>query len=170
MKIRKLKLTDAPLMYEWMQDEDITENFQVNFTKKTLSDCEKFIMDSQIDQTNVYMAITDDQDVYMGTVSLKNIDKENHSAEFAIVLRGAALGKGFSGYAMKKIMELGFGTMHLEKIYWSVLKKNKRAIRFYDKQGYHRAANNDLPFIQTEAETGLWWYICTNRTQEWSFV
>ena len=39
------------------------------------------------------MAITDDNDEYMGTVSLKNINYTDSFAEFAITVRRTAMGK-----------------------------------------------------------------------------
>ena len=44
---------------------------------------------------NIHMAITDDNDEYMGTVSLKNINYIDSFAEFAITVRRTAMGKKF---------------------------------------------------------------------------
>ena len=60
------------------------------------------------------MAIVNDKDEYMGTVSLKRITDSN--AEFAIVVRKCAMGKGYSKYGMKKIMKYGFDKIGLEFI------------------------------------------------------
>lgn len=138
MKLRKLEIKDAPLMLEWMHNDNVVENLGADFKSKRIEDCEKFIENSISSTTNLHMAVVDDNDVYMGTVSLKSIDRETGTAEFAIAVRQQAMGKGFSSYAMKEIIKIGFEKLNLNAIYWCVLKENKRAVRFYDKNGYER--------------------------------
>ena len=83
MKLRKLKLKDAPLMLEWMHDETVVENLHADFSSKTIDDCIKFIENSYDFSVNAHYAIASDEDVYMGTVSLKHINRDTNSAEFA---------------------------------------------------------------------------------------
>ena len=106
MILRKLKKQDAPFMLEWMHDESVVENMQANFAKKTLADCEQFIQNSQIDSSNLHMAVVNEDDEYMGTVSLKNIT--DTSAEFAITIRKTAMGTGISKLAMEEVIDIGF--------------------------------------------------------------
>ena len=136
MNLRKLELKDAPLMLEWMHDPDVVQNMQADFAHKTLSDCENFIRTSQMDNKNLHLAVVDDDNTYMGTVSLKNI--ENGAAEFAITVRKDAMGKGFSKYAMSEIIRIGIEKLKLKSVYWCVSPENKRAVKFYDKNGYTR--------------------------------
>lgn len=83
MKLRPLLQKDAPLMLEWMHDADMTKNLQNNFASLSLNDAEKFIISSQDDKSNVHLAIANNEDEYMGTVSLKHIDNQKKEAEFA---------------------------------------------------------------------------------------
>ena len=136
MKLRELEYKDAPFMLEWMHDLYVVENLKKNFKTKTLQDCLDFIASSQSTDKNLHLAIVDSADVYMGTVSLKNITEMD--AEFAIVIRKFAMGKGYSQYAMTEIIRIGFEKLKLNKIYWCVDSDNKRAIKFYDKNGYQR--------------------------------
>ena len=131
-------------MLEWMRDEDLTRNLHTPFNIISPADCEEFIRRSWEDKNNLHMAAADDNDAYMGTVSLKNIDQTAKSAEFAIAFRRCALGTGFSGYAMKEILRYGLEELGLEQIYWYVSSENTRAVRFYDKCGYPRVAPETL--------------------------
>ena len=70
MKLRKLCHRDAPLMLEWMHDPDCVENLQANFASKTLEDCERFVAYAQEPGEDLHLAIVDENDTYMGTVSL----------------------------------------------------------------------------------------------------
>lgn len=134
MRLRKLELKDAPLMLEWLHDRNVTENLRANFASKTLEDAEAFIEHSWQDAKNVHMAIVSDEDEYMGTVSLKNI--EDDKAEFAITVRSKAMGRGYSWYGMESIIKLAFEKLGLNEVYWCVSRDNARAVRFYDKHGF----------------------------------
>lgn len=151
--LRELQQKDAPLMLEWMHDEEVVHFMKADFQHKTLSDCEKFIESAQVDSNNVHLAATDDNDTYMGTVSLKNID--NDSAEFAITMRRAAMGKGYAAEAMKQIIDKGFNELGLEYIYWCVNPANKRAVRFYDKNGYQRVTLDELSKTMKTSKSAL---------------
>ena len=123
-------------MLEWMHDDNVVHYMGTDFSKKKLENCQKFIAESQVDFPNIHRAIVDDEDVYMGTVSLKNIDTKRRTAEFAITIRKTAMGKDYSKFGMSEIIRIGFEELNLETIYWYVSKKNTRAIRFYEKNGY----------------------------------
>ena len=135
MVLRDLQIEDAGFMYEWMQDPDIIKYMDTDFSSKTLEDCERFIRNSWNDNKNIHKAIVEDNE-YMGTVSLKNI--EENKAEFAITIRKEAMGKGISSDAMNEIIRFGFKEVGLNQIYWYVKPNNKRAIRFYDKNKFKR--------------------------------
>lgn len=146
IELRKLRLEDAPFMLEWMHDDDLIKDMRADFKSKTLEDCQLFIRASQEDENNAHFAVADITDTYMGTVSLKNIDIENKAAEFAICMRRCALGTGMAAEAMKKVIEKAFQEMKLEIVYWSVNPGSKRAVRFYDKNGYMRVRLPDEYF------------------------
>ena len=141
MKLRKLEIKDAELMLEWMHDDSVVHHLSANFAAKTIDDCKKFIQSSQSFDTDMNMAITDENDEYMGTVSLKHIDYNNGTAEFAITIRKGAMGKGYSAYGMAEILRMGIEELHLNEIYWCVSRMNERAVRFYDKNQYKRTEN-----------------------------
>lgn len=163
MKLRKLMAKDAELMLEWMHDKDVVLWMQSDFASKTLSDCERFIANNQECGADLNLAIVDESDEYMGTVSLKHIDKEAKNAEFAITVRKGAMGKGFSQYGMKEILQIGFYELGLESIFWCVSIENKRAIRFYDKSDAERI--DDIPekimnsYSSEQLEKMIWYVV-----------
>ncbi|HJB45645.1 MAG TPA: GNAT family N-acetyltransferase [Candidatus Mediterraneibacter surreyensis] len=158
MKLRKLQYRDAPLMLEWMHDPLVVKNLLTNFESKTLKDCELFINRAQNTSENLHLAIVNDDDVYMGTVSLKSI--LNKTAEFAITIRKTAMGKGYSIFGMKEIIRIGFEVLDLKFIYWCVDPMNKRAVRFYDKNAYQRinVNNQEIAGYTKEQRQRFIWY------------
>lgn len=161
MNLRNLEIKDVKWMLEWMHDPTVVEFMNANFAEKTLEDCQKFIQYSNSQNEDVNLAIVDEKDEYMGTVSLKHIDVEEKNAEFAITVRSIAMGKGFSKFGMQEILKLGKEKYQLEKIIWCVSKENSRAIRFYDKCGYERIEkipDNILKHYPENMLPNLLWY------------
>ena len=156
MRLRQLEMKDAPFMLQWMHDSGVVENLRGNFATKNLDDCERFIRGS-VSDTNVHLAIVSDEDEYMGTVSLKNI--ENKAAEFAITVRSEAMGRGYSWFGMKAIIEKAFVELGLDRVYWCVSRNNQRAVRFYDKHNFHEVL--DIPgsaLARYQGIENLKWY------------
>ena len=155
MKLRKLELDDAPLMLEWMHDPSVVGHLGTNFMEKTLDDCVRFIQWSQTASEDLHLAIADDANTYMGTVSLKHIG--SGTAEFAITVRACAMGKGYSGFGMAQILRHGLGQLGLDAIYWCVSPKNQRAVRFYDKNGYTRTQEVPQRLLECYDQELIWY-------------
>lgn len=163
MRLRNLELKDAPFMLEWMHDENVVEKLRGKFKEKTLADAESFINASINMEEDIHLAIVSDEDEYMGTVSLKNIERDSNSAEFAITVRRSAMGRGYSWYGMEEIIQRGFEIYGLDSIYWCVSRENERAVRFYDKHNFHEAV--DIPddiLKRYEGMDNLKWYSVLN--------
>lgn len=131
--LRSLSENDAEGMLEWMHDGAIATMFSANFLEFDESDVKEFIKESWSGSESLHFAITDDCKSYLGTVSLKHIDSENLSAEYAISTRKAAQGTGASMRATKDILAYAFEELGLERVYLNVKSTNGRAIRFYEK-------------------------------------
>ena len=157
MILRKLQEKDASRMLEWMHDPQTVCHLQKNFEKMTIEDCKRFIVSAQDTTESLHMAVCDDNDVYQGTISLKNIDHQNKNAEYAVSMHGDAQGKGFASFGTQQILQIAFGSLGLEKVYLNVLEDNTRAIRFYEKMKFHREGTFQKHIFQ-ERYKDLHWY------------
>ena len=160
MYLRMLKEKDAPLMLEWMHDPFVVSGLRTDFSKKTIDDCLSFIESSKDTRKNLHMAICDDDDQYMGTVSLKHI--RNDKAEFGITVRREAMGKGYSWFGMRRIFEIGFSEYKLKEIYWCVDPDNTRACRFYDKHDFRKTDAPENDDYNKEERNRYTWYCFKN--------
>lgn len=167
MELRELKLKDAPFMLEWMHDESVVEYMQADFASKTIEDCQIFIEACKENRESVHMAIVDERDQYMGTVSLKHINQEYKDCEFAITIRKCAMGKGYSRIAMQKTLSLAFEKYGMEQVFWCVSNENTRAIKFYDKNGYQRVSIDKLRDIEDyskdQKKEYIWYLVRKNN-------
>ena len=162
MKLRPLTPKDAFHMLEWMHDDSVVHHLGTNFAEKTIDDCRRFIDWANSTDSDLHLAIDNGCGEYMGTVSLKHIDKAAGSAEFAVTVRACAMGKGYSHFGMDAILHHGTEHLGLSRIYWCVSQKNARAVRFYDKHGYTRTT--DVPQSISEHYTAAQladfiWYV-----------
>lgn len=136
MEIRKLKDKDVYGMLEWMHYEESKAIFEKDFSKYQREDVLIFI--NSKNDTEIHYACVDDDDNYLGTISLKNIDKDNYNAELAISFLKKAQGTGAASFALKYILDYGFNVLNLNKIYLNVLSTNYRAKKFYLKNGFKK--------------------------------
>ena len=134
--LRPLAPKDAPFMYEWMTDPDITKFFRFDAARITRESCEAFIEAASAQPNTVHFAIADENDEYLGTISLKDIDREKQQAEYAISTRKKAHGSGAALEATRLILQYAFDTLGLERVYLNVLAENGRANAFYRKAGF----------------------------------
>ena len=134
--LRALRVSDAKAMLEWMHDPGIASMFQRDFLSMELDDVMSFIEDSHKSVSSLHFAIANDQDEYMGTVSLKNIDPRNSCAEYAICMRLCAQGTGLAANATKDVLRYAFEELKLHRVYLNVRADNARARHFYSKVGF----------------------------------
>ena len=169
MKLRNLEPKDAPRMLQWMHDPDAVAHLQGRFLEKTLQDCLNFIEDSQNSDNQLHLAVVNEEDTYLGTVSLKHIDRQQKDAEFAIAIHPDAMGTGCAREAMARILQLGLTEQGLNRIFWCVSPENRRAVRFYEKSGYPRVeakAVNAERYYAPQLTNQLLWYCVGNRQGE----
>ncbi len=135
MRLRKLQEKDAAWMLEWMHDPDINRFFAADFKSNDIESVKKFINRRDCGQ-NVHYACVNDEDEYLGTVSLKNINYLAKNAEYAISFGKRAHGTGAAHFATREILKIGFNELELERVYLNVLSENVRANKFYEKFGF----------------------------------
>jgi diamine N-acetyltransferase len=141
IRLRELRATDAPLMLEWMHDKDFQKCFLKNMMQMTLQDAGNFCLDSKLPEniengTSLNYAVTDDTDEYLGTISLKNIDVNSKTAEYAISMRKKIHGKGIATEATRLVLKKAFEELGLQRVYLNVLSDNQAAIRLYEGCGF----------------------------------
>lgn len=136
MILRSLEEKDNIYMLEWMKDPKINCFFRFNPENVTLETVTEFINNCLKDKKNHHFAVADDNNIYQGTISLKNIDMYSKTAEYAIALRYNSQGKGIGTFATEKILEYAFRELNLNRVYLNVLADNVNAIKLYKKCGF----------------------------------
>lgn len=84
----------------------------------------------------MHYAIAGEDDEYLGTISLKNMNLIDRNAEYAISLRPQMQCRGIGIEATQKLLAIAFDQLELEKVYLNVLIENEKAIHMYEKCGF----------------------------------
>ena len=139
MYLRALEEKDIDGMLEWMHDPEIQRCFRITMIERTREDVQHFIRSAvvkPIDGKDIHYAIVNDDDEYLGTISLEHVNLTSLNAEYAISLRKCAQGKGIAAWATKEVLRIAFEEFLFHRIYLNVLSDNQKAIRLYEKCGF----------------------------------
>ena len=99
-----------------------------------------------------------ENDRYLGTVSLKNIDTVNGTAEYALVVIRSAQNKGVAKAATRLVLKTAFYERGLRRVYLSVYSNNIAAIRMYEGSGFKLEGEFRKHFIIDGEYVGWKWY------------
>lgn len=78
----------------------------------------------------------------IGSVYLRDIDREQKTAEYGIFIgEEEALGCGYGTQAARLALDYGFGTLGLARVFLRYLEGNPRAGRSYEKAGFRQIEN-----------------------------
>ncbi len=143
-------------MLEWMRDPSIARFFRFDAAGMTEEKCRAFIASADADPGSRHYAIADENDIYLGTISLKHI--ADGRAEYAISTRSCAHGSGAALQATRDILRIAFEELSLKTVYLNVLAENLRANAFYRKAGF-RYTHTELNALELRGEQkDLNWY------------
>ncbi|WP_084244386.1 GNAT family N-acetyltransferase [Planomicrobium okeanokoites] len=168
IKLRELRSEDVEFMYEFIEDVEISSNFIYTRYPTSKEGLDQFVKSSWGNKANVHFAIVSkEDDDYLGTVSLKNINYVDRNAEYAISIRKKYWGKDHAYNATSLILEYGFNRLNLYKVYFNVLSSNKRAIGFYKKFGFEQEGvfKNHI-FVNGKYEDMIWFRYINNFLNE----
>ena len=136
MVLRELEIKDASTMSQTLNDADVNRYMNIGEKPTSIETCIDFINNSHRDEHNKHFAIVDEDDSWVGTISLKNIDFKVKQAEYAIITSSRVHGKGYAFKATEELLEYAFKVLKLQRVYLNVTTQNVRANKFYTKCGF----------------------------------
>lgn len=161
ISLRELRDCDAAGMLEWMQEPNISCFFRFDAASMTIEKCIDYIHSANAAADCRHYAIVDENDVYLGTISLKEINTNDGSAEYAISTRSCAHGTGAAMQATEEIIRIAFEELGLRRVYLNVLTDNLRANAFYKKAGFQFERQEEDALEIRGTLKSLNWYAIT---------
>lgn len=143
IRFRAIEKEDLPSFVRWLNDPEVKEGLFMLYPLSLAEEEEWFATMLKKAPRERPMAIEIQPDpkkefwVFVGNCGLFDINLENRSAEIGIHIGEKEYwDKGFGTRAMGLILDHGFATMNLHRIYLRVYESNLRAIRAYEKAGF----------------------------------
>lgn len=137
IRFRKLAMEDLPLRMKWLNDPEVNKHLghRVRNGMSEESHCQWFAKYFADDANELSIIEVDGKPV--GQVGLNHIDHlDKHACLYLTIGEKDYWGKGVGSAAMAHILDYGFNTLGLHKIYLEVHARNKVAITLYEKFGF----------------------------------
>ena len=140
IRLRGMERHDIPRSFEWINDPEVNEGLAVYLPMSLRDEEQWFDQMAQRDQAEKPMAIeARDGEGWklIGNCGVFNIEWTNRSAELGIAVGEKSVwNQGYGTETMKLLLEHGFETLNLNRIYLRVYSTNPRAIHAYEKAGF----------------------------------
>jgi len=136
--LRAIEPDDVPLLWEWMQDEELMRLRDYPEPPTSLDQARRELEESPGNsEDRLHLAITTLDGELIGETTLRDIDQRNRGAIFTIAIgKREYWGHGFGSDATRCLMKYAFEQLNLHRIDLFVHASNERAIRAYEKCGF----------------------------------
>jgi len=133
--IEKEDYTDS--FYKWANDPEFNQ-YLSHGLKPTTKEMMGKLYEDLINKNNFLFVIVDKKtEKTIGIVGLHHPNWQIRSAEYTIHLGDKGFwGKGHGSEATDFILNYGFETLNLNKVWLGVNEANKKAVNFYKKKGF----------------------------------
>lgn len=136
--LRKIRLSDAPDMYEYSKDPDVTKFLlwdphpNVEHTRNYIDYLQDRYRDGKYYDWAVVIRSTGKM---IGTCGFSAVYPDHRSAEVGYVLNPAFRGQGYAGEALCAVMEFAFRRMALNRVEARCVVENEPSERVMQKVG-----------------------------------
>jgi RimJ/RimL family protein N-acetyltransferase len=143
IRLRTAEKEDITAFLRWVNDPEVTEDLSLVFPMSRFEEEQWYesMMKRPSSEHVLVIEVRDKspQENYraIGTCQFHNTDWRNRSAEIGIMIGEQSFwDQGYGSEAVSLLLNHGFGTLNLHRIWLQVYEKNKRAIRAYEKAGF----------------------------------
>jgi diamine N-acetyltransferase len=146
IRFRAIDRDDLPTFVKWINDPEVRQGtgIYLPFSMADEEDWFEGMRKHPAEEHNLAIEVHEPAEErekenwkMIGTCGFFNHDGRNRSAEFGIMIGDKSYwNKGFGTEAVRLLVQHGFNTLNLNRIYLRVLENNPRAIRAYEKAGF----------------------------------
>jgi len=137
MKLRSVRKSDLGIIRDWRNSHDIRE-FNTQFTLLNMKNQEKWFEEiSKVESSRKMFVITEQHNNPIGVCGFINIDKENKSADVAIILgERKQRGKHLGSKSLELLVNYGFKKLKLHRIGAEIFEYNKKSIKMFESLNF----------------------------------
>lgn len=140
IRLRAIEREDVPKFHEWVNDPEVTRGLAMYLPLSMQDEENWFDRMSKVDPDEKPLAIEIRKGKgwkLIGNCGVFGISLTNRSAELGIVIgEKSEWDKGYGAEAMTLLLQHGFETLNLNRIFLRVYEDNVRAVRSYEKAGF----------------------------------
>jgi RimJ/RimL family protein N-acetyltransferase len=140
VRLRAVERSDVEKFHTWINDPEVTEGLAL-YLPMSMRDEESWFdgIASRPPQEKPLAIECRDGDGWklIGNSGFFDLDRTAHSGEIGIMIGDKSYwNKGYGTEAMSLLLQHGFETLNLHRIFLRVYVSNPRAIRSYEKSGF----------------------------------
>lgn len=143
IRLRAAEKTDIDTFCRWINDPEVTENLMLAFPMSRVEE-ERWYENMLQQPPSEHVMVIEIRDtkssagwLAIGTCQFMNIDWRNRSGEVGIMIgEKANWNQGYGTETMRLLLDHGFKTLNLNRVWLQVYSKNQRGIRSYEKAGF----------------------------------
>lgn len=133
--LRPITAADTAKIVKWRNKDFVRKNFI--YQKPFTEEGHMAWLREQVETGHVAQFIICAADREIGSVYLRDIDKEKKTAEYGVFIgEEEALGRGYGTAAAILCLDYGFETLRLQKIFLRFVEGNTGARKSYEKAGF----------------------------------
>jgi RimJ/RimL family protein N-acetyltransferase len=140
IRLRAVEREDVQKFHEWVNDPEVTRNLGLYLPMSMQDETTWFEGLGKRDPNEKPLAIEIRKGKawkLIGNCGAFGIDTVNRSAELGIMIGAKEeWNKGYGSEAMTLLLQHGFETLNLHRIFLRVYEENVRAVRSYEKAGF----------------------------------
>ncbi len=140
IKLRTFVKDDTAITWKWRNQQAVQDHFSGHpyaVTREQEEDWfERSVLNNESQQVFAIEKLSDSK--LVGLTFLKNINKINLQAEFAILIDEQSSGHGYGTRACFKTLEYAFQQLKLHRVFLKVRVDNEPAIRLYETCGFKK--------------------------------
>lgn len=123
----QLSLKDKKMVLEWRNSAEIRQ-WMLEQRPISLTEHLAYIEQLKEQKERLYFLVREDEEA-VGVIDFTAIDYKNKSAEIGLYANPSL--RGIGKILMRSILEYGFQTLHMKKLYARVFCSNEKAIKLY---------------------------------------
>lgn len=140
VRLRAIDKSDLPNFVRWLNDPEVIENLYL-YVPMSMGQEEIWygkVLQSPVEEQPLTIEIKLNEDwIPIGTLAFVSINWHDHSSEIGIAIGEKSYwNKGYGTEALQLLLNYGFQTVGLNRIWLRVYESNERGIHAYLKAGF----------------------------------
>lgn len=140
IRLRQIERADLPTFVAWLNDPEVRRNLAAYWPMSLAREERWFEEQAQRpvqEQPLVIEARQGESWKVIGNCGFHNLNWHDRNAEMGIMIGAKEeWNKGYATEAMQLLLQVGFETLNLHRLYLRVYERNTAALRAYEKAGF----------------------------------